>query len=276
MGDTQADSNTILVIGGTGKTGRRVAERLAERGLPVRVGSRAGSPPFDWADQDTFAAAVDGVRSAYVSYHPDLAFPGAVESIRMLCKTAVASGVERLVLLSGRGEEEAEECEHVVRDCGAQWTILRSAWFAQNFSENFLLEAVLAGEIALPAGDMVEPFLDIEDLAEIAVDALLGDDHVGVVYDLTGPRLLSFAEAAAEIAKATGRDIAYVPVSHEQYAAALRERGLPEALADLLRKVLDGRNAHLSDGVRRALGRPAKDFSDYVTDTAATGVWTVN
>src|SRR5690349_8857848 len=102
------DGETILVLGGTGKTGRRVAERLKARGLPVRVGSRSGSPPFDWTDPGTWAPALDGAAAAYLSYQPDLAVPGAVDAIRGLTETALAGGTRRLVLLSGRGEEEAQ------------------------------------------------------------------------------------------------------------------------------------------------------------------------
>jgi uncharacterized protein YbjT (DUF2867 family) len=266
-----------LVLGGTGKTGRRVAQRLTARGLPVRIGSRSGEPPFDWNNQATWAPVLQDVRSVYVSYYPDLAFPGASASIRAFAELAVASGALRLVLLSGRGEEEAAVSEQAVRDSGADWTVLRSTWFSQNFSEHFLLEPVLSGVIALPAGNVAEPFVDAEDIADVAVAALTEDGHTGEVYELTGPRLLTFADAAAEIAAATGRDIRYVPVSAEQYASAAKQAGVPTeqiaALTELFTTVLDGRNAHLADGVQRALGRPPRDFADYVRETAATGVW---
>jgi uncharacterized protein YbjT (DUF2867 family) len=175
-------NQTTLVIGGTGKTGRRVVERLTERGLPVRVGSRSGKPPFDWDDQATWAPALDGVGSVYLTYYPDLALPGAVEATRSFAELAVRSGVPRLVLLSGRGEPEAERAEQAVRDTGADLTILRSTWFMQNFSEDYMLDHVLSGEIRLPAGEVPTPFLDIDDLADIAVEALTDDRHVGELY----------------------------------------------------------------------------------------------
>jgi uncharacterized protein YbjT (DUF2867 family) len=266
-----------LVIGGTGKTGRRVAERLTARGLPVRIGSRSSQPPFDWEDQATWAPALDGVGAVYVSYYPDLAAPGAVEAVGSFAEVAVANGVRRLVLLAGRGEPEAEQAVQAVRNSGADLTILRATWFSQNFSEGFMLEPVLSGEIALPAGNTPEPFVDVDDIADVAVAALTEDGHVGQLYELTGPRLLTFAQVAEEIAQATGREIRYVPVSIEQYAAAAAEQGLPGVVIDLLRYlfgvVLDGRNAHLADGVQRALGREPRDFSDYARATAATGVW---
>jgi len=268
-----------LVLGGTGKTGRRVTERLAAHGLPVRVGSRSGEPPFDWEDRATWEPALSGAGSVYLTYYPDVAMPGAVAAVKSLVALAVARGVQRLVLLSGRGEDEARRTEEVVQASGVDWTIVRSSWFNQNFSENFLRDPVLDGEVVLPAGDVGEPFIDADDIADVAVAALTEEGHVGQVYEVTGPRLLTFADAVAEIAAATGRQIRYVQVTPEQYATALTEHDVPSAFVWLLNylftTVLDGRNAHLGDGVQRALGREPRDFSLYVRDAAAAGVWDV-
>jgi uncharacterized protein YbjT (DUF2867 family) len=269
----QAQTETMLVLGGTGKTGRRVVERLKARNLPVRVGSRSGEPPFDWNDQATWAPVLQGVGAVYITYYPDLAVPGALETISAFSKLAVSHGVRRLVLLSGRGEEEAQACERAVQNSGADWTIVRASWFNQNFSENFLLELVLDGEIALPAGDTTEAFVDVDDIADVAVAALTDDKHAGQVYELSGPRLLTFADVAAEISKATSRDVRYVPLTPQQYVAELEKNGLPTVFVELFTKLLDGRNSHLTDGVQRSLGRQPRDFSDYARDTAATGVW---
>jgi len=266
-----------LVLGGTGKTGRRVVERLAARGLPVRIGSRTEEPPFDWEDRATWAPALSGVGAVYLTYYPDLAVPGAVDAVRSLVDLAVARGVRRLVLLSGRGEDEAQLAEQVVHASGVDWTIVRASWFSQNFSENYLVDPVLGGEVILPTGDIGEPFIDADDIADVAVAALTEDGHTGQIYEVTGPRLLTFAEAVAEIARATGREIRYVQVSPEEFAAALAEQDVPTDLVWLLNylftTVLDGRNAHLTDGVHRALGREPRDFSDYAREAAATGVW---
>jgi uncharacterized protein YbjT (DUF2867 family) len=271
------ESKPTLVLGGTGKTGRRLVERLEARDLPVRVGSRSGEPPFDWEDRATWAPALDGVGSVYLTYYPDLAVPGAVEATRAFAELAVGSGVRRLVLLSGRGEPEAERAERAVRDTGAELTILRSTWFMQNFSEDYMLDHVLSGEIRLPAGDVPTPFLDADDIADIAVAALTDDRHVGQLYELTGTRSLTMAEVAAEIAAASGREVRYVPVSLEEHAAEAAAHGVPpefvELLTYLFAEVVDGRNADTTDGMRRALGREARDFSDYARATAATGVW---
>jgi uncharacterized protein YbjT (DUF2867 family) len=269
--------DTTLVLGGTGKTGRRVVERLRVRGLAVRVGSRAGEPPFDWEDRATWAPALRGVTAAYVSYFPDLAVPGAPAAVGAFAEVAAELGVRRLVLLSGRGEEEAQRAEGVLQAAAAEWTIVRASWFSQNFSESFFLEPVLAGEVALPVGDVPEPFIDAEDIADIAVAALSEDGHAGRLYEVTGPRLVTFPEAVEEIARAAGRPVRFVPVPIDRFASTLTQAGVPDDVVGLLRylftEVLDGRNAHLSDGVQRALGREPRDFSDYARRTAATGVW---
>ncbi|WP_330464719.1 NAD(P)H-binding protein [Micromonospora zamorensis] len=273
----ERERKTVLVLGGTGKTGRRIVERLQGSGVPVRAGSRSAAEPFDWADRTTWAPVLQGVGSVYVSYYPDLAAPGAPETVGAFTELAVASGVSRLVLLSGRGEDEARASERLVQSAGVEWTILQSSWFSQNFSEDYLLEPVLGGEVVLPVGDVPEPFVDVDDIAEVAVAALTEDGHAGQVYELTGPRLLTFAEAIGEISTATGRRIDFVQVPPDDYAAALTAEGTPPGVVELLMylftTVLDGRNSHLGDGVQRALGRPPRDFADYATDTAATGVW---
>ena len=279
--ENSREKKMTLVLGGTGKTGRRVAERLAERGLLVRIGSRSAETPFDWEKPDTWATALEGVSAAYVSYYPDLAIPGAPEAVRSFTELAVESGVQRIVLLSGRGEEEAQSAEQALREvgeeAGVEWTIVRCAWFMQNFDENYLLEPILAGEVALPSGNVPEPFVDADDIADVAVAALTEGGHAGEIYELTSPRLLTFEEAVGEIAKATGREIRFVPVSLEEYESMLAEADVPPEflsfLTYLFGEVLDGRNAHLTEGVRRALGREPKDFKDYARDVAATGVW---
>lgn len=271
----------VLVLGGTGKTGRRVVDRLRARDVPVRVGSRSAEPGFDWYEPATWAPAVRGVETAYVSFLPDLALPGAPASIEEFTDIAVAGGVRRLVLLSGRGEEEAQACEKVIENSGvAEWTVVRASWFNQNFSEGYMLESMLAGELALPGThvrNVGEPFVDADDVADVAVEVLTRDGHAGQVYEVTGPRLLTFAEAVAEIAAASGRRIDYREVSATEFAADATAANVPAEIIGLaiylFSTVLDGRNAHLTDGVQRALGREPRDFADFARAAAAASTW---
>jgi len=260
-------TNLTLVTGGTGKTGRRVVDRLTVRGRPVRIGSRTGNPPFDWDRPETWAAALDGVTAAYLAYAPDLAFPGAADTVGEFARRAVGAGVRRLVLLSGRGEEGALAGERAVAAAGAEWVVVRSAFFAQNFTESFLADMVAGGVLALPAGDVGEPFVDAEDVADVAVAAITGAAPVGRVYEVTGPRLHTLGEVAAELTAATGRPVAYAPVTVPAFAAGLVGAGLPAddaaALGELFGTVLDGRNAFVATGVADALGRPPRELADW-------------
>jgi len=276
MSPTQTPERT-LVIGGTGTTGRRVAERLAALVAEVRIGSRGGGTRFDWADETTWRPALRGADAAYVTYHPDIGSPAAAGAVGAFARLAVEGGTRRLVLLSGRGSAPAREAERALADSGAEWTVVRSSWFAQNFGEGFLGDAVRSGVLAFPAGAVEEPFISADDIAEIAVAALTGDRHAGQVYDVTGPRLLTFGDAAAEISRAAGIALQYVPISFDEFAAELATSGVPEVAAaetvDVFRTVLDGRNAVLTDDVTRALGRPATDFADYARAAATAGAW---
>jgi uncharacterized protein YbjT (DUF2867 family) len=271
------ETETTFVTAGTGKTGRRVVEQLRARSVPTRVGSRSGTPPFDWDDPATWEPALRNVVAAYIVYVPDLAVPAAVPAITAFTDLAVRSGVRRLVLLSGRGEEDAQRCEEIVQRSGAEWTIVRASWFSQNFSEGFLRDSVLSGEVALPVGSVEEPFVDAEDAADVVVAALTEDRHVGQLYEITGPRLLTFADAIGEIAKATAQDIRYSRIPIETFQATMTEQHLPADVIGLVTylftTVLDGRNARPTDGVPRALGRNPRDFTDYVRDAAAAGAW---
>lgn len=269
--------NMTLVLGGTGKTGRRVAKRLADRNLPIRIGSRSGKLPFLWEDRTTWEPVLENVASVYIVYYPDLAVPAAAEAIQAFTDLAVKHNVRRLVLLSGRGEPEAQRCEGIVQNAGIPWTIVRTSWFCQNFSEGFLRELVNGGEVALPAAAIREPFIDVEDIADVAVAALTEEGHTGKLYELTGPHLMTFAEAVEEIANAIDRPVRYTQISPEAFASTLTAQGFPADAVMLMNylftTVLDGRNAYLADGVRQALGRSPRDFSEYVRQAAATDVW---
>lgn len=276
-GTVSQSGGHVFIAGGTGKTGRRVAQQLEARGVPVRIGSRSAEIPFDWERPEGWEAALRGSSAIYAAYAPDVCVPGAVAAIEQFVRIAKQSGVERIVFLSGRGEPEAEEAETVVQVSGLDWTIVRCAWFMQNFSENYFVDGILAGEVALPIGNVGEPFVDADDIAEVAATALTEPGHIGQLYELTGPRTLTFAEAVAEIAGVTGRPIEYVQLDQDTFDAALRDMDAPEDIIWLLRylftTVLDGRNSWLTDGVQRALGREPRDFRDYAREAAAAGFW---
>lgn len=267
----------VLVLGGTGKTGRRVATRLKDRGVPVRIGSRSAVPAFDWNREAGWDACLDGVKAAYITLAPDLAVPGSTDLIQAFCDRATRHGVERLVLLSGRGESEAQACERIVLNAGVDATIVRASWFHQNFSEGAFIDMVLAGEIALPVGNVREPFIDADDIADVAAVALVEPGHAGEVYEVTGPRLMSFTEIAQELSAAAGRNIQFTSIPHDAFLNDVAASGAPKEVVwmmdYLFSTVLDGRNAHLTDGVQRALGREPKDFAVYAKEIANTGLW---
>ncbi len=277
MSKKTEDTKITLVIGGTGKTGKRVADRLSAKGQIVRIGSRSSVPAFDWNNEAGWNAALEGVTSIYITYSPDLAMPGATDAISALVWRAKQQSVERLVLLSGRGENEAQACEQIVQDSGLEWTIVRASWFNQNFSEGAFIDMVLAGAITLPAGDTPEPFVDVDDIADVAVAALSEDGHNGQIYEVTGPRLMTMADIAADLSAATGREIKFIDLPHNAFVEELTNSGAPKdvvwMLDYLFSTVLDGRNAHLTNGVQRALGRSPKDFAEYAHEVASTGVW---
>jgi uncharacterized protein YbjT (DUF2867 family) len=275
--ETNNAAKVTLVTGGTGKTGRRIIERLREKGVPTRVGSRSASPAFDWNNEAGWDACLDNVEAVYINYAPDLAMPGAKDAIQALVDKARVAGVQRLVLLSGRGEEEAQACEKIVMNSGLEWTVVRASWFFQNFSEGAFIDMVLANQITVPAGDTLEPFIDVDDIADVATAALTQPGHAGEVYEVTGPRLLSFTDLAGILSAELGREVSFVDVPHEAFVEGVRASGAPAdvvwMLDYLFATVLDGRNASLNDGVQRALGREPRDFVDFAREIAASGIW---
>lgn len=273
-----AELEPVLVLGATGKTGRRIVDRLEKRGVSVRRGSRSAFPAFDWAKPEKWWKCLEGVRAVYISYTPDLAMPGAKEAIQALCEMAEFAGVERIVLLSGRGEEEAQACEQLVQKFDMEWTIIRASWFSQNFTEGAFAQMVLTGEIALPAGTVREPFIDIDDIAEIAEVSLLDEGHANQLYEVTGPELMTFSDIADELSLATGRKITFSNIGHMDFIRSVAGSRAPKdviwMLDYLFSTVLDGRNESVTDGVFRALGRPPRSFRDFARNTVLRGAWT--
>nr|WP_299073149.1 NAD(P)H-binding protein [uncultured Allomuricauda sp.] len=268
----------ILVLGGKGKTGRRVVERLTQKGHNVRIGSRSENPSFDWDKPAGWPAVLEGIERVYITYQPDLAVPGAKEAVEAFVKVAKEQGIQKLVLLSGKGEIEAERCEQLVINSGLDYTVIRASWFNQNFSESFFLDPILAGHVALPQDKVKVPYVDADDIADVAVDVLLNERHNGRIYELTGSRFLTFKDVVNEIAEATGRNIQFTAISLPAYTKMMEEHGIPSdyiwLINYLFTEVLgNDNNQVITHGIEEVLGRKPKDFSDYVRETAATGIW---
>ncbi len=269
---------SILVIGANGKTGRRVVQRLHAAHYPVKAASRSSETSFDWNDKSTWAPALEGTQAAYITVYPDLSFLGAADNVEDFAQLAVALGTKRLVLLSGRGEEGAQDAERRLQKSGADWTIVRCSVFNQNFSESFT-EAIRHGHLSMPVGDIQEPFVDAEDIADVVFASLTDNRHIGQLYELTGPRLLTLPQVAEALSKALGREVQFHAVSVEEYARELVQHGFSkeeaQPVAQLIADVLDGRNATLSDGVQRALGRQPRDFAAFAQEETIAGTWSL-
>lgn len=270
---------TILVLGGTGKTGRRLVHTLREKGRPVRAASRSGETRFDWSTQDTWAAALEGVSAVYLVAPHD---PALAE---IFVKEATTAGVRRFVALSGRGIDQLPvdffqgmaAAEEAVQASGAEWTVIRPNNFNQNFDEDLWQAPLLAGRLALPMDATPEPFVDAQDIADVAAELLTSDGHDGQVYDLSGPRGLTFTAAVETIGRAAGRSMRFVSLTAEEYRAELLAEGLPEEAAAELNAMFTnmraGNVAEPADGVRRVLGRDPIDFETYAVRAAAAGAW---
>jgi uncharacterized protein YbjT (DUF2867 family) len=270
--------NNIAVIGGSGKTGRRVVQNLENLNQNVFVPSRKGSVKFDWEDRSTYATALAGMDRAYIVYYPDLAVPGAKEDIKAFTDAALEAGLEKVVLLSGKGEVEAERCEEIVAQSGLNYTLVRASWFNQNFTESFLLDPILAGHVALPMPEAEIPFVDAQDIADVVTKVLLDDSYNGETFEVTGPRKLRFRDVVEEISRATGRVIEYQPVSIEAYRKAMKSMGLPDSyvwlFGYLFEEVLgNADNQTVSHDIERVLGRKAINFSEFAKEAASGGVW---
>jgi uncharacterized protein YbjT (DUF2867 family) len=275
----------ILVLGATGKTGRRIVDRLAAGGHPVRAASRSSAARFDnavrfdWNDETTWDAALTGATRIY------LALPLTPVPVHRFIERAVEAGAQRLVALSGRGADtwqtgfgqDMVELEQAVQASGVKWTILRASNFAQNFTEDAFAELVVAGEVALPVGGVPEPFVDVEDVADVAVALLTEESWSGRIVEVTGPESITWGDAVARIAQASGRDVRFVDLPPQEYAALLASQGLPPEDAAVLDAMFaESRRGLLSeptDGVRDVLGRAPRPFVDYVTRAAAAGAW---
>ncbi len=271
-------NSNILIIGGTGKTGRRVVEQLQKKGIQPRIGSRQATPSFDWDDKNTWIESLKGIEKMYITYYPDLAVPGAKEAIESLTYLAKELGVKKIVLLSGKGEVEAEACEAIVKNSGVEYTIVRASWFNQNWSESFFLDPILSGEVALPMSNVLIPFVDANDIAEVAATVLLDNDYNGKTIEVTGPELITFKDIIHTISTVTNRNLTFHEITLEQYIEGMRQMQLPEDVIWLIEYLFSNvltnpNNQKISNDIEQVLGRKARTFLEYARETAETEVW---
>ena len=272
-------SENILVIGGTGKTGRRVAKNLNQSGHNVRVVGRKTTPAFNWEDPESYDTVLKDMDRAYIVYYPDLAVPGSRDAIATLTEKAFKAGLKKVVLLSGKGETEAEACEEIVMHSGLNYTLVRASWFNQNFSEGAFLDFILDGVVALPMADAEIPFVDADDIADVVSKVIVDDSYNGETITVTGPQKRTFKEVVEIMAEASDKSIQFVPISIDEFKEGMRKAGLPDSyvwlFGYLFKEVLGNpNNQEVFDDVEKVLGRPAKDFESYAKQTAATGIWT--
>jgi len=262
--------STHLILGGTGKTGRRLARRLSEADQDVRVASRSGAVRFDWDDDATWDPALTGTAGVYI-VPPALRLDWWPDIERLLDR-ARKQGVSRAVLLGVRGGQldpagSLAAAERALEASGLEWGVVRPTWFMQNFTEAFFRPGIEQdGVVVAPTGDGAEPFVDVEDIAAVAAALLTGAAERGRAYDLSGPEALTFAQAAEHFGAR------HVDPGEAAWVAGATESGIPEDYAQLLGRLFglirDGHDAGLSDGVPEALGRPATSFATWAAREA--------
>jgi uncharacterized protein YbjT (DUF2867 family) len=266
----------VLVLGGTGTTGRRVVAGLRERGVPARIATRKPGEPgqvrFDWADRATHLAALRDVSAVYL-----LAPIGEAEPARLVepfLADALAAGVRRVVLLSSSAVAEDSpglgELQRLVR-AAPEWTVLKPSWFMQNFTgEHLVAQGVRDGEIVTATGDARVAFVDAGDIAAVAVRALTDPEPHNTEPVLTGPGAVSYAEAASIIAAHTGRPVRHRAVSTAEFAASLTASGIPAGfslvLAALDEGIRRGAEDRVTPAVEEVTGRPARSFETFVEE----------
>ncbi len=251
----------VLVLGATGSTGRRVTRLLREREVAVRPASRHGEVTFDWADPQTWGPALEDVTGIYVMA------PDGVPVEPDFIEQAVETGVRRLVLLSTMHAEEIDDrlfaAELLVQESGVEWTVVRANWFNQNFDEGFFAPAIQAGELVLPLGDVRHSFVDAEDIAAVAVEALTSAGHIGQLYEVTGPEALTFAEAVAHISDAVGHPVLYkgTPDDYRQASTAPPDQTEAEIAYFTAQQSLG--DSLPTPTVEQVTGRPPIPFTTY-------------
>lgn len=268
MGQGKQLCGTILIIGAGGQTGRKVSQKLDSLGIPHKKVSRTSSFKFDWNDEDTWKGALYGTSALYLNYFPNPALPPAIKHIYKICNLAKELNVKHITLLSERGNEVAKLCESIVINSVESSTIVRASQFYQNFTEGFFNYCIENCTFALPVANIKEPFIDIDDIADVVVASLTDERHKNMIYEVTGPELLSFSDVANKFSEVLGKNIKFTQVSLGEFSLTLNRLGLAQEIIQMFRYLftvtLDGRNESLSNGVELALNRLPKTFDDFI------------
>lgn len=275
----------VLVLGGTGKTGGPLVRRLTEEGHGVKCASRSGAAPggaegcrFDWYAAESHGAALDGVGSIYLI--APLGAPDPLQVMQPFIETAIARGVGRFVLLSSSLLEEGGPAMGMVhaflRQCAPQWAVLRPSWFMQNFVIDPHLTSICSeGAIYSATDDGLVPFIDAEDIAEVALHALTDARPTANDLLITGPQAISYDQVAATIGGVVGRPVRHVRLTAEQLAKRFEDAGIPAEYATMLagldRAIAAGAEARTTDIVEKVTGHPPASFESFAQ--AHAGQW---
>jgi uncharacterized protein YbjT (DUF2867 family) len=270
--------STFLILGGTGKVGRRLGQSLTAAGHAARAASRHAAVRFDWAEPATWPDALAGTDGLFIIG------PGSATDwsgrLTSLLTTAQSAGTKHAVLLSARGVEflpggAVGQSEQALREGPLSWTILRPSHFAQNFTEAMFVP--VDGVITTAVGTGAEPFIDVADVADVAAAVLARDTWHETTLELSGPEAITFAEAAAILTQASGTSVRFADESDASHVARLRAAGTPEGYIEwrmaMLGGIRSGADAYLSDGVQAVLGRPATSFREWARREVPAAAW---
>lgn len=268
-------TETILVTGGTGKTGSRVAEQLRARKIAPRIGTRSpqtgNDVHFDWKDPSTFADVFENTAAAYLVAPAD-----TVDSLGAMqpgLEAALGFGTRRFVLLSASSLEEGGPMMGAVhgwlRANAPEWAVLRPAWFMQNFSELHHRDPIRDQSAIYTATDGGRiGFIDADDIAACATALLVAPSIENTDYILTGPEAISYDVVAKTLSDHLGRQVTHHRLTVDGLAKRHRNHGLPEDYATTLAAmdgaIAGGSEDRVTDHVLRLTGRPPVPLSEFV------------
>jgi uncharacterized protein YbjT (DUF2867 family) len=268
----------LLIVGGTGTTGSRVADQVRGPGVAVRIATRRPSAAehvrFDWTEPRSHAGVLTGIDAIYLVAPIGVTEPASL--VEPFLATALHAGVRRVVLLSSSAIPEGGTglggLHRLVRTTVPEWTVLRPSWFMQNFLGDHPVGTAVreSGEIVTATGDGRVAFIDAADIAAVAARALTDEEPHNTSYVLTGPEALSYADTAAIIAGVTGRPIRHRPVGPAELTDRLTAAGYPRDFAELLPgldvAISTGTEDRVTTTVPELTGRPARSFTDFARD----------